>query len=238
MGMVNFKLVGLRRRATYLVAAICLSTFGVASHAEALSGDVYYERPSSGYEGTYEWRGVMANTYVYDWTVNSTDGLHVSSVYIRHPVYTNLRHMEIGIAKDRTVQSTPFAFRQWCTSSWDPNAIQGPYKICNVSTGTNQKLLIRNMTMGVPDGVDEEWIMSLNDVIYYDQLHPLTYGQAMEAAETYHVGDDNRAYFYGSKRTSKPAAWTNWTSSRIAVDQDYTHLFLKVDETAWYNVRP
>lgn len=223
-----------------LVAVLMFGVFLCSGNAtaSALTGDVRYERPTSGYEGTYEWRGVMAYTYVYDWAVDASDGIHVSSVYINHPVRDNLRHMEIGIAKDRLKQSTPFAFKQWCNSSWDYNAIQGPYTICNVSVGTNQKLLIRNLTMGSPDERWEEWMMSLNDVIHYDQLHILTYGQAQESAETLYVGEDNRAYFSASKRTSKPASWTNWTASQVLVDGDGTHDFLKIDETKWYNVHP
>ena len=229
-----------RSQALLGITVLGLFIFSAASVASALTGDAYYERPSSGYEGTYEWRGVCAYTYVYDWSVQSSSGIHVSSVYIRHPLLPdNLRHMEIGVAKDRSRQVSPFVFKQWCDSSWDWNAIQGPFKISDVSPWTNQKLLIRNMTMGNPDSTWERWIMSWNDVIFFDQLHPLTYGQAWESAEVLYVGlDDNRAHWYTSKRTSKPASWTNWTASRVALNQDPTHNFFKINETEWYNVHP
>jgi len=174
----------------------------------------------------------MAYTYVYNWYLPGYDKQHVSSVYIRHPITENLRHMEIGVFK-RYV-SPAVVFVQVNNNPYDFN----DFYQCDIGfvfPGQTPKLLIRNMTMGVPDATWERWIMSWNDAIYFDGLHPLTYGQAWESAETKYLGDDNRAYWFASKRTSKPASWTYWTASRERTHQDYIYDFYKVNETKWYN---
>jgi len=218
------------RMLSLVLLVVVLALLGAGPAYADLYADTRYERPPSGYEGTYEWRGIAGYVYVYPWSLSST-GEHVSSLYIHHPAQGNLRHMEIGF--DRYGSRQPTLFVQWNNDPyvWEDNIDD----IYTVFSGSSQKLLIRNMTMGVPDANWERWIMSFNDEIVWDQLHPLTYGQAWQSAETAYLGEDNRGYFHGLKRTSKPANWVSFTDNWTKYNQDPYYDFTNVHDTYWYN---
>lgn len=226
--------IRVRRQRPLVLSIACLLLFlhALPAYGAGLWSDVRYERPSSGYEGTYEWRGVMAKTYVYDWSLPST-GAHVSSVYIHHPNWNYLRFMEIGVFRYWTF--SPTIFISWCTSYDDPNQVQ-TVDLATLPLLSSQKLLIRNMTMGDVNTGWQRWIMSWNDLIVFDQTHPLTYGQAWSSSETAVRGHNNRAYFFELKRTSRPASWTNWTASTVRADQDPYYDFQVLSQTAWKNI--
>lgn len=218
-----------------VTAAWSLAAVVPQAHGQLLA-DTRYERPSSGYEGTYEWRGVSAFTYVYPWDVDNFGyGEHVSSIFIHHPFpATNLRHMEIGI--DKYYYSGARVFIQWVevpqpadASDWHAEDLDF------VTYNSSQKLLIRNITMGDVNTGWQHWIMSWNDQIVYSRTHPLTYGQAWSSSETAYRGDDNRAYFSVLKRTSRPANWKDWTASSVKYDQDPYYRFRTIGNARWYN---
>lgn len=181
----------------------------------------------------------MADVYAYNWGSGgiplSSNGVHVSSLFIAHPdFYGNLKHLEIGLVEHDGSGELPWVFRQWSNSSTKVD--HPPDELYTVPNGQYHKFVIRNLTMGEPDGVAEEWVMSHNDVEWFRGLHTLTYGQALTSSEIRFVGDDNRSHFTNLKRTSKPANWTSCTASTQKFDQDDSHKFANIAGTRWYNV--
>lgn len=218
-----------------VVGALFLGTPSAVATEIKLYGNDRYER-SSGHEGTYEWRGIYGYTIAYKWLFGlpASDGQHVSSFYIHDPDEDNKKHMEIGMAQLEG-QGQPALFTQY---SEDANRMEhdpvyyGPGRF---EWGSTHKFVIRNLTMGQPDGVRERWIMSCNDSIVWNKMHVLTYGQAWTASETKYRGDDNRAHFWDLKRTSKPPNWQSWTVNEDRLELDFTHKFWSVGDNYWYN---